>query len=97
MVVLLEVVPAGGSHRLQLVVGQAAPEVLARSVERVHKQIFGIFYLVGRKYRPQAALIESRIVRHEGNYLYRHIGKISQLIDELDEKGMRWLELSEFA
>lgn len=29
--------------------------------------------------------------------LIRQSERISQLIDELDDKGMRWLELSEFA
>ena len=37
VVVLREVIPAGGSHGLQLVIGQAVPEMPARGAERVHK------------------------------------------------------------
>ena len=62
-----EVVPAAGSHSVQLVVGQGASEHPARSPARaVEHIIVRVIHAVSAERRPQAAFIKRAVVRHEG-------------------------------
>ena len=65
MVVVFEIEAAGRRDGVQLVVGKLPSEDAPRSPARAVEPIAGIGHPVEIKDRPQAPLVEGRIVRHE--------------------------------
>ena len=65
VVVLPEVEAAGGGDGLELMVRELAAEVAPGSRQRVTELIIGIIHLIDAMDRPQTALVEARIVRHQ--------------------------------
>ena len=53
-------------HGVQLVVGQPAPEMTARSPASTVELIVGIVHLIDLEHRSEAALIEGAVVCHQG-------------------------------
>ena len=60
-----EVKPARGGHGLQLMVRQHPAEVPPRRRQRIKEHVFGIIHLIHPEHRPQAPLVEARIVCHQ--------------------------------
>lgn len=60
-----EVEPARGGHGLQLMVRQHPAEMPPRRSQRIQEHVFGIIHLIHSEHRPQAPLVEARIVRHQ--------------------------------
>ena len=60
-----EIVAAGGGDGLELVVGQAHPEVAAGSRQRVEERIFRIIHAIGPEHGAQASFVEAAVVRDE--------------------------------
>ena len=56
---------ARGGHGLQLMVRQHPAEMPPRRRQRIHEHVFGIIHLIHAEHRPQAPLVEARIVRHQ--------------------------------
>ena len=65
VVVMFEIIAAGGSDGLELVVGQGTAEPAPGSGQRVVKHIVRIIHLIDPENSLQAALIETGVVRHQ--------------------------------
>ncbi len=57
---------AGLGHGVQLVVGQTAAEMAARSPAGAKELVFRIVHLIDSEHGPEAALVKRTVVRHEG-------------------------------
>ena len=60
-----EVEPARGGHGLQPMVRQQPAEVPPRRRQRIQEHVLWIIHLIHAEHRPQAPLVEARIVRHQ--------------------------------
>lgn len=65
VVVIDEVIAAGRSYGMQLVVGQAVTEMTARCCQRIEKHIIRVVHLIHPEHLFQAAFIETAVMRHE--------------------------------
>ena len=64
VVMVFEVIAAGGRHGMQLVVGQLFPEVPACGTAGAAKPVAGVLHLVGLEHGFEATLVERTIVGH---------------------------------
>ena len=65
VVVVFHRTTAGGGHGVQLVVGQAAAEVAARSPAGAKELVVGVVHLIDAEHGPEAAFVKGTVVRHE--------------------------------
>ena len=65
VVVIDEVIAAGRSYGMQLVVGQAVTEMTAGCCQRIEKHIIRVVHLIHPEHLFQAAFIETAVMRHE--------------------------------
>ena len=61
---------------MELMVGKLVAETAARGGKRVKEDIIGIGGVIGTEDRPQTALIETGVVRHERHFAVFHKRKI---------------------
>ena len=65
VVVIGEVIAAGRSYGMQLVVGQAMAEMTAGCCQRIEKHIIRVVHLIHPEHLFQAAFIETAVMRNE--------------------------------
>ena len=65
VVVIGEVIAAGRSYGLQLVVGQAMAEMTAGCCQRIEKHIIRVVHLIHPEHLFQAAFIETAVMRYK--------------------------------
>ncbi len=82
MMMVLQIITAGGRHGMQLMIGQLPPEVAARRLAGAEKEIAGVRQAVKVERGPQAPLVERRVVCHE-----------RQPVDQCVDLGPHILEL----
>ena len=81
VMVVAEVVAAGGGHRLQLMVGESAAEVPSGGAQGVVEDVVGVVHLIDAEHRFEAAFVEPGVVCNEGESFYQrgdllpHIGE----------------------
>ena len=73
VVVMLQMIAAGRSYGLQLVVGELMPEMAARGITCAVELVVGILHLINLEYRPQAAFVKRTVVRHQGQTLNQRL------------------------
>ena len=66
VVVVCHRATAGLGDGVQLVVGQTAAEVAARSPAGAEELVVGIVHLIDTEHGPEATLVKGTVVRHEG-------------------------------
>lgn len=64
VMVVQEVIAAGGGDGLELMVGKTAAEMLSGCCQGIVEFIVGIVHLIDPEYGLQASLVETGIVRH---------------------------------
>ena len=65
VVVIGEVIAAGRSYGMQLVVGQAMTEMTAGCCQRIEKHIIRVVHLIHPEHLFQAAFIETAVMRYK--------------------------------
>ena len=60
-----QIVAAGGSDSLQLMVRQHPAEMPPRRRKRIQEHVIGVIHLVHPEHRPQTPFIEPGVVRHQ--------------------------------
>jgi len=69
MMMIRQIIAAGGGYSLKLMVRKAAAEMAPRGCQRVVELIVRVIHLIHPEHLAQAALVETRIVRHQGQTL----------------------------
>ena len=87
MVVAAEVKSAIFCHCLQLIIGQQTPQACPRRAARAVECVSGIVHLVRLEDSLQTALVERRVMSHEGQALYAwgyltpHVGEWQRILN----------------
>ena len=83
VVVMLQMIAAGRSNGVQLVVGEVLPKMVAGGVTGAVELVVGIVHLINIEYRPQAAFVKRAVVCHQRQTLDQRL----DLLPHLREQG----------
>jgi len=69
MMMIRQIIAAGGGNSLKLMVRKTVTKMAPGSRQRVVELIIWVIHLIHPEHFAQAALVETRIVRHQGQTL----------------------------